>query len=94
VVPISVDQMKERVVSMLKLGCYKEMKFEIPVDEIVLTNILTPKKDDPSSNLWIPVWLVNYHIVSVNDRPATEEDDSLTYHFALNAVDGSLVELS
>jgi hypothetical protein len=63
-----------------------DIKLEVSLDSVVLTNVLVPIKDDMEHQMLAPAWLVYYSI-----------EDGLGRHmmaFAVNAVDGSSIDLS
>lgn len=60
------------------------------VDKIVLTNILVPIKDDYVHKMLAPAWLIYYKLADVATGKSIVD---LTTVFAVNAIDGSSIDL-
>ena len=58
---------------------------KVSVNAIILTNVLVPIKDDLDHQMLFPAWLVYYEL---------EDIEGFTFVFAVNAVDGSSIDLA
>ncbi len=92
------DEVKDRIKNMIKFAFPKSVENGwlngeniMSVDKIVLTNILIPMKDDSQHQMMIPAWLVyNTYYLEYNGQ-IVDESKSV---FAVNAIDGSSIDLS
>lgn len=95
---LAFDDMKERIKGYIKYGFSRRVDggwitsdVGLSVDKIVLTNILVPIKDEQREQMLLPAWVVfyeeiNYVVGKVFISP--------TYIFAVNAIDGSSIDLA
>jgi len=94
---LAFDDMKERIKGYIKYGFSRSVDAGwiisdsgLSVDKIVLTNILVPIKDEYKEQMMLPTWVVFYEQVEhVGGRVYI----SPTYVFAVNAIDGSSIDL-
>ena len=59
----------------------------VKVNQIVLTNVVVPVSDELDYQMLVPAWMVCY-----TETPPDRFDD--TYVFAVNAIDGTPIDLS
>jgi len=94
---MAFDDMKERIKGYIKYGFSRSVDagwitsdIGLSVNKIVLTNILVPIKDEYREQMMLPAWVVFYvDINHVDGRVYI----SPTYIFAVNAIDGSNIDL-
>ena len=90
---LEFDEIKEQITKAIELGyAYMSEKMggsrqhEVTVNRIVLTNVLVPMRDTVDYQMLVPAWLVFYQ-----QRMGSAEP--LTAFIAVNAVDGSTIDL-
>lgn len=85
------DAVQDRIWNAIKAGfaqaqtddAFGENPVQITVDKIVLGNAMVPIQNEPEYRMLMPAWMTFYSI----------DEDSATYVFAINAVDGSIIDL-
>jgi len=89
---LEFNDIKDRIKKYIEFGySYRVQKGQvhgqnkIAINKIVLTNVLVPIKDDLDHQMLQPAWLVYY---------SEPEEKNMTYVFAVNAIDGSSIDLS
>ena len=90
---LSFEEIKEKIQNSIRLGFAQRAgknvlgdgDFHIMVNKIVLTNVLVPIKNTPDYHMLVPAWLVYYQAMEMKES---------AYVFALNAIDGSSIDLS
>jgi hypothetical protein len=94
---LAFDDMKERIKGYIKYGFSRSVDKGwivgdngMTVDKIVLTNILVPIKDEYREQMLLPAWVVFYEDVENIDGRVYI---SPTFIFAVNAIDGSSIDL-
>ena len=65
-----------------------DIKLEVSLDKVVLANVLVPIKDDLEYQMLAPAWIVYYSIELGNGSHTN------AMVFAVNAIDGSAIDLS
>lgn len=94
---LEFDDMKERIKGYIKYGFSKSVDggwitsdIGLSVDKIVLTNILVPIKDKQREQMLLPAWVVFYEEINY---VMGKVFISPTFIFAVNAIDGSSIDL-
>ncbi len=92
------DEIKDRIKNTVKFAYSQSIQngwlsgeHDMSIDKIVLTNVLIPMKDDLDHQMLAPVWLV-YNTLYVEYNG--EIVDEIKSVFAVNAIDGSSIDLS
>lgn len=92
------DEIKDRIKNTVKFAYSQSMQngwlsgeHDMSIDKIVLTNVLIPIKDDLDHQMLAPVWLVYNTLYVEYNGELVDEVKSV---FAVNAIDGSSVDLS
>lgn len=92
------NDIKERIKMSIKFGYSKRVEngqisslHEMTIPRIILTNVLVPIKDDLDNQMLLPAWLVYY--MGSFEVDGIEYEDPLAI-FAVNAVDGSSIDLT
>lgn len=87
---MSFDEVKKTIKENIKFGMIQREaisnttgRYQLKIDKIILSNVLVPIKDNLEYQMLIPVWLVFYK----------NEDSANNTVFAVNAIDGSSVDL-
>ncbi len=96
---LSFEDIKERIKKNIEFGYSKRVQSgqinniqcKITVTKIILANVLVPIKDDIEHEMLLPAWLVYY--VGSFEAGGVEYKDPITV-FAVNAADGSAIDLS
>ena len=96
---MAFGDMKERIKGYIKYGFSKsvdagwipsDLDLGLSVDKVVLTNILVPIKDEYKEQMLLPAWVVFYEDFQNMDGKVYI---SPTFVFAVNAIDGSSIDL-
>ena len=85
------DEIKERIRKYINFGYSKRVENgqvsgekHVSINKITLTNLLIPIKDELDYQMLVPAWLIYYKY---------EEIEGFTFVFAVNAIDGSSIDL-
>lgn len=88
---LSFEEIKTKIKDSIKLGLSwteadknNSTKSEILITKMTLTGVMVPIKDEPDYQYILPAWVVFFQ----------KTDDSYVYVFAVNAIDGSSIDLS
>ena len=92
------NEVKDRIKNTVKFAYSQSIQngwlsgeHDMSIDKIVLTNVLIPIKDDLNYQMLAPVWLVYNTLYAQYNGQIVDEVKSV---FAVNAIDGSNVDLS
>jgi hypothetical protein len=95
---LAFDDIKEKIRQSVKYGYVKRhgdgpafVDQYLTVNKIVLSDVLVPVRDQLDYQMLVPAWLVYYDVSRIVDgKPYPDWNTSV---FALNAVDGSVIDL-
>jgi len=94
---LPIEEAKEKIKSVVKYGGKSgsgSLPFTMSIDKMVLTNVLVPMKDNLSSNMLVSAWLVYYRVIGFNNQTVSGQSRLRKYTFAINAIDGSVIDLA
>ena len=95
---LEFEDVQDRIRSYIEYGYFRRMENgqiindnKIIVEKIVLTNVLLPIKNDTDHQMIVPAWIIFYKDIMVIDDETIEGSTTI---FAVNAIDGSSIDLS